>query len=95
LQHCKQPLLLQLAHDLLFCFSNVCVYDRLETVNNKAFYPIKTQEIAIFIVIVIAIFVNEHAFIMIMIHTCKPALAERDTAFAFAFPESLPALPPA
>lgn len=27
--------------------------------------------------------------------TCKPALAERETAFAFALPESLPALPPA
>lgn len=29
------------------------------------------------------------------INTCKPARAERETAFAFAFPESLPALPPA
>lgn len=27
--------------------------------------------------------------------TCKPALAERETAFAFALPESLPAFPPA
>ena len=27
--------------------------------------------------------------------TCNPALADLDTAFAFAFPESLPALPPA
>lgn len=27
--------------------------------------------------------------------TCRPALAERETAFAFALPESLPALPPA
>lgn len=27
--------------------------------------------------------------------TCKPALAERETALAFALPESLPALPPA
>lgn len=27
--------------------------------------------------------------------TCRPALAERDTAFAFALPESLPAFPPA
>lgn len=27
--------------------------------------------------------------------TCNPALAERETAFAFALPESLPALPPA
>lgn len=27
--------------------------------------------------------------------TCSPALADRETALAFAFPESLPALPPA
>lgn len=27
--------------------------------------------------------------------TCNPALAERETAFALAFPESLPAFPPA
>lgn len=27
--------------------------------------------------------------------TCNPALAERETALAFALPESLPALPPA
>lgn len=26
---------------------------------------------------------------------CRPALADRDTALAFAFPESFPALPPA
>lgn len=29
------------------------------------------------------------------LRTCNPARADRDTAFAFAFPESLPALPPA
>ena len=28
-------------------------------------------------------------------NTCNPARADRDTALAFAFPESLPALPPA
>lgn len=33
-------------------------------------------------------------FVFILI-TCKPALAERETALALAFPESLPALPPA
>jgi hypothetical protein len=27
--------------------------------------------------------------------TCRPARAERETAFAFAFPESFPAFPPA
>lgn len=27
--------------------------------------------------------------------TCNPARADRETAFAFALPESLPALPPA
>lgn len=27
--------------------------------------------------------------------TCSPALADLETAFALAFPESLPALPPA
>lgn len=32
---------------------------------------------------------------IIQMHTWSPALADRDTAFAFVFPESLPALPPA
>lgn len=31
----------------------------------------------------------------ILIITCNPARADLETAFAFAFPESLPALPPA
>lgn len=35
------------------------------------------------------------AFNVVASLTCKPALAERETAFAFALPESLPALPPA
>jgi hypothetical protein len=34
-------------------------------------------------------------FSRIATFTCNPARAERDTAFAFAFPESLPAFPPA
>lgn len=34
-------------------------------------------------------------FTQILTGNCRPARAERETAFAFDLPESLPALPPA
>lgn len=38
---------------------------------------------------------RDEIFLAFSEHTWSPARADRDTAFAFAFPESLPALPPA
>lgn len=38
---------------------------------------------------------SENSFFEQELLTCRPARAERETAFAFAFPESFPALPPA
>lgn len=41
------------------------------------------------------ILIGKSEFFYQKIRTWSPARADRDTAFAFVFPESLPALPPA
>ena len=88
LPRCKQPLQLQHDHDSQFGSSNVCEFDLLGTT---------TQRIESEIQLCLRKTLHKIFFKAVQpkrYYTWSPALAERDTAFAFAL-ESLPAFPPA